>query len=214
MTWPHGDPDSVARSVLSEPLFRHVTATTDLRPGRPVIEIVWDWFFEHVLQPIFAPLARAFHAAHGAVTLAGVLVVILALGVTGFAVVRLALAFARPQSSTGAKSAEPPASDARSANGWRSLAREAAARGDYARAIAALWSAALVLLDDRNLVAFDPARTPGEYRRLVSRTLLRAGAPFEQLGERFVVATYSPVPPGETDFEVAERALAEFEPAL
>lgn len=214
MTWPHGDPDVVARAVLGQAAYRQAASSTGAARPRSLLELVWSWLVDHVFGPLFAPLAHAFEAVRGVGTAAGVALVVLALLAVGFVVVRLALAFALRPLSGVAGASTPLASAALGASDFRAVARVAAARGDYARAIAALWSAALAVLDERALVAFDPARTPGEYRRLVRRTRAAAAPSFDTLSERFVYATYAAALPSAGDFAAAERALAAFEPAI
>jgi hypothetical protein len=145
----------------------------------------------------------------------GVVLICAALCALAYVVFRLIVAFARPARSAAerAKDARELAA-ARSPAGWRALARAAAARGDYAGAIAALFAAALSALDASDLVEADPARTPGEYRRLVRRARAAAAAPFDDLADRFVRAAYAERPPARVDFEAAERALAALEPEL
>ncbi len=200
--------------ILAQPLYRHAPVSTLAAPARSLPQIAWDWFVRHVLGPLFPPLARALDAAHGAGTIVGIVLVAAALAGVAYVVVRLVLAFARrsPSAPGPAPAAGLPPTPLSAAQ-WRARAREAAARGDYARAIAALWAAALALLDERALVALDAARTPGEYRRLVRRFRAPACAPFDALSERFVYAAYAGQPPSASDFEAAQAALVEFESA-
>jgi hypothetical protein len=214
VTWPHGDPNAVIKRVLADPAYRDAPATTAQKPHESLIGIVWDWIADHV-RPLFHPIAKALGATQGVGTLVGYVLIALALAALVFAVFRLVLAFARPAQRRGDRRAEGNALDVeRTPPEWRALARAAAARGDYAGAIAALFGAALAELDARALVAFDATRTPGEYRRLVRRARAQASVPFDELAERFVRALYAPERPQPSDYEAAERALAAFEPAL
>ncbi len=213
MTWPHGDPNAVARHVLSGAAYHRAAATTAAAPERSLLQIAWDWFVHSVLAPIFEPVVRAFAASRNVGTALGVVLVIVALLGLGFVVVRLALAFGRGARRTALESSALSGGATFAATDWRAVAREAAACGEYARAIAALWAAALVLLDERALVTLDPARTPGEYRRSVRRVRSAAAAPFDTLGERFVYATYAATASSARDFEIAEGAFTAFEPA-
>jgi hypothetical protein len=214
VTWTNGDPNAVIKRVLDDPSYRDARATTAEKPHESLLGVIWDWIAEH-LRPLFHPIAKALGATQGASTLIGYVLIGLALVALVFAVFRLVLAFARPPIRPGGRQAESLALDAdRTSPEWRALARVAAARGDYAGAIAALFGAALAELDARALVAFDAARTPGEYRRLVRRARAQASAPFDDLAERFVRALYAPERPQPSDYEAAERALAAFEPAL
>ncbi len=213
--YPHGDPDAVARSVLADPAYRSAAPTTAVEPQPSLFALAWRWFAEHVLAPLFHPLARALAASHGAGTVVGVTLVVLALGLLAFVGFRLAVAFARPVRVPGGRGrAAGPLEPARSVADWLALAREAAARGAFADAISALFRAALAELDERAIVTFDAARTPGEYRRAVRRARAAAAAPFDELTERFVRAAFAEGTPQRAEFEAAERAFAALAPAL
>jgi hypothetical protein len=212
--YPHGDPDRIIRSVLADPAYRSAAPTTAVAPQPSLLELAWNWFLEHVLRPLFHPLARALAASHGAGTIVGLLLLALALGLLAFVGFRLAVAFGRPtleaagSRAFGAREAATPAAD------WLAAARAAAARGAYGEAISALFRAALAELDERAIVAFDAARTPGEYRRAVRRARAAAAAPFDDLAERFVRAAFADATPQRAEFDAAERAFAAFAPAL
>ncbi len=212
--YPHGDPDRVVRAILADPAYRGAAPTTATAPQPSLLELAWHWFSEHFLGPLFHPLARALAASHGIGTLAGFALVALALGLLAFVGFRLAVAFGRPAVAAargralGAREAALPAAD------WLAVARAAAARAAYAEAIAALFRAALAELDERAIVVFDAARTPGEYRRAVRRARAAAAAPFDDLAERFVRAAVADATPQRAEFDAAERAFAAFAPAL
>lgn len=214
-TWPHGDPNVVVRSVLQEPAFRTAMATSHAMPARSPFDIALAWFVEHVVRPLFPRLAHALGATHDAGTVAGVTLVVLSIIGLAYGLVRVALAFVRqPAARPEAGTVSLRSVRTRSAAAWRDVAAEAAAAGDFARAIAALFAAALATLDARGLIAFDAARTPGEYRRLVRRLRRDAGAPFDELCERYVRAAYAAVPAEASDFAAAARAFGALEPAL
>ena len=213
--WPHGDPNIVVHAVLAQPVFRAAAASSRAAPQRSLPEIAWMWFVDHVLRPLFPTLAHALSASHGVGTVVGVALIVASLAGLGFAIVRLALAFARPAAGAAATgAASGPLAALRTPAQWRARAAGFATQGDYARAIAALFGAALAALDARALVPFDGARTPGEYRRLVRRSRQEAAGAFDELCDRYVRAAYAAARPGAADFAAAERALAAFEPAL
>jgi hypothetical protein len=214
MTWPRGDPDAVARNVLAGADFRGAVATPAAKPHATLLGVVWDWIREHLL-PLLHPLGQALAASRDAGTAVGIALVILALGGLAFVAFRLALAFVRVPGERGKSAphvrelAEP-----RDSRDWRALAAAAAGRGEFARAIAALFAAALALLDECDVIARDAARTPGEYRRMLRRAWPASAAPFDELAECFVNALYAPQPPGLAAYEAAARALAAFERTL
>jgi hypothetical protein len=212
VAWPH-DPNLVARAVLAEPAFRAAPQATATAAPPSLLDVLWRWFLEHVLRPLLHPLASAFSKAHLAAPLGWVLIA-LALVAFTLAAARFALAFARsPPRKAGAGEVGRPLRAWRGAEEWLALAYGAARAGDYARAIAALFAAALARLDERGIVAFDPARTPGEYRRLVRRACAAAAGAFDELALRFARAVYARGSADRDDFEAAEHALRTFEPA-
>jgi hypothetical protein len=215
VSWPHGDPNAVVARVLRDPIYRHAAPTTNEKPQESLLEFVLSWLWDHLVKPLFHPIAHAFQATRGVGTVIGIVLVAAALLGLAFVVFRLVVAFARgPVKRRRARAAPHPIDDPSSARDWRALARAAAARGEFARAVAALFGAALAELDERAIVAFDASRTPGEYRRLVRRARASAASPFDELTERFSRALYAADPTVSAEYEAAERALAELEPAL
>jgi hypothetical protein len=221
--WRHGDPDAVARTILGERDFRTLAAGKYVAPPEPFWEVLrkqaWQWLLDHVLKPLFGPLlhgiGHALGASKGAGTVFGFVLIGLALAGLAFVLVRLILAFLPRIGARGAPLGDVTAlGEIRSQDQWLVLARDAAARGDYRHAIGALFAAALALLDDRAVIGFDAARTPGEYRRLVRRARDEASGPFDTLADRFVRATYAEAAPARADFDVAERALADLDPLV
>ena len=77
--------------MLAEPAFRHLSVSTSVAPQRSILQLIASYIVDHFLRPLFAPLARVLSAAHDVGTAAGVVLVVLALAVLGFAIVRLAL---------------------------------------------------------------------------------------------------------------------------
>jgi Domain of unknown function (DUF4129) len=207
--WPH-DPNAIVRQVLAQPDYRSAPATTDRKPQRSLWDQFWDWVGK-MFRNLFGPVARAVAAGSGAATAVGVVLALAAVLALVFVLVRLALALVAPGKSVPRSFIGKPLAQRRTFAEWRAAAAALAARGDYARAIAALFGAALAGLDERGLVPFDATRTPGEYRRLVRRTQAGAGPPFDDLTAGFVRAAYSGVPAVRVDFEDAERALAHLE---
>jgi len=74
-----------------------------------------------------------------------------------------------------ARSATPNAR-ARSAAEWEDEARRAAGEGRYREAAVALYQALLLRLEAAGAVRYDPAKTPGDYRREARRDPRAAGA--------------------------------------
>jgi len=210
-SWPHGDPNAVVKDVLTQSAYRAKPTHSDA----PVLRFwsqFWEWlgnlvrpFFrwlDHVLGSGGAP-AQVITFAIGVVT-----VVLL-----GFLIYRIILAFAQPVVERR-RAAEHALEQRLDAAAWQAFAAERAARGDYAQAIAALFAAALALLDERALVPFDSSRTPGEYRRLVRRASEAVAAPFDVLADRFVRAAFAPDAPQRSDCEAAFAAFGNLRPLV
>jgi hypothetical protein len=93
-------------------------------------------------------------------------------------------------------------------------ARTAAARGEYALAISLAFRAALRRLDAGGVIAYDSARTAGEYRRAVRRSCTPAAPPFDELAHTFTLATYAEAPVEERDWQTVDDAYGRFDPAV
>jgi hypothetical protein len=218
--WPHGDPNAVARSILNQSAYAKAGTSSDAKPAPGFWDIVWKWLGDH-LGPILGPVfKRIFGGMLNALGKSGtgsvlglVLIVVSLLGLI-YALVRLILAFVRPAVRRSRAYTGLALGERGSPEEWRTVARDAAARGDFRRAIAALFAAAVAALDERRVVRFDPARTPGEYRRLVRRSAGPAAPPFDELTERFVRASFAEIEATNEDFGGALGALDRFEPAI
>jgi hypothetical protein len=212
MPWPHGDPNEVVRSILQDAAYHaQSAASAGARPSLWERAVRW---LQAALRPLFDRLAGALGGSTKFGSLLGY--VLLGLAFVGLVVllVQILRAFYErsPQNAV-----RPPAQrieDERTYDEWRALAAACAERGEFARAIRALFYAALVGLHERSLVPFDPARTPGEYRRLVRRAKAAVAPPFDTLTERFVYASYAPIPSERSDYEAAARAFSALEPEL
>lgn len=214
--WPHGDPDAVAREVLAGSAYRHSPLENAHPPPQAWWEPLWGWFLDHVVKPLLAPLAHALVGAAGS-GLGGAVVtgfVAVSLGLLAFVAYRLATAFVRIPHAARGVAGRRSLAPARDDTAWRALAREAATRGDFSRAIGYIFAAALALLDERAVVAFDAARTPGEYRREVRRERMPAASSFDDLAAGFMRASYAAEPPDAGDYAAVVAAFDRFEPAL
>lgn len=209
--WPHGDPNAVVHEILAQPAFRDLHAAA-AEADTSALERFFQWL-GGLAGPIFN---RLFEGAGDAAS--GNLLILVLYAVAALAFVFLAAALAelllgrrvlrlrsgRSQAPAEAATASP-----------ESLQREASAAadgGDFGRAIALLFRAALLVLDRAAILAFDAARTPGEYRRLVRREAVPAAPPFDELAARFVYATFGTQAASRADFDVANGAYAAFVP--
>jgi hypothetical protein len=205
--WPHGDPNVVVRSILAQPAFHQQTKTGAAQES--LIERIIHWIGDRLkalLEVVRVP--AALESTAQIVWLALVLIVAALLAYLLFGVVTgLAARTGREAALSGRPLEESVTSAA------LNIASAAAAeRGEYAQAIALLFRAALAALDERALVAYDAARTPGEYRRVVRGALERAACSFDELVSRFERASFSAAPASRGDYEAATRAFVAFQP--
>jgi hypothetical protein len=210
--WPHGDPNDVVRSILRDAAYRERAA-----PVAAPEPSLWERFI-HWLQDALRPLYERLAAALGgssplASALGYALIAAAFLGLVVL-VAQMLRAYYDRVPVRGARSRGEGLADERDYDEWRALAAACAERGEYARAIRALFSAALAGLHERAIVPFDPARTPGEYRRLVRAAKAAVAPAFDALTERFVHASYAPIVAGRGDYEAATRAFSLLDPEL
>ena len=159
--WPHGDPRDVARAIVAGPRYRGSTSADAPPPN----------VFEQLLMWIGARLSDLIHAighvlgSRSPVNVAvGVLVLVLAAAALVFLIARFVRLPSRRHRPAAANVPLEPAATS------RDLAAQAlaAARGErWHDAASFLARAALHALDEGGRLRFDPARTPGEARRLL-----------------------------------------------
>jgi hypothetical protein len=199
--WPHGDPRDVARSIVADPRYR-------LTPAPPAQKSWFDLLADWLAGVIRAALHAIDHllGSHNpfGVAIGGIVIVAIgALVVT--AVVLLVRATARRGSvSAGAAIAARVRAAVPTSTELRSAARAAAAGGRYREAAALLFAAAARALDERGRLPFDPARTPGEYRRLLRDVR------FDALAGAAVVAQFAAAEPRDDSFELMNAAYDGF----
>jgi hypothetical protein len=210
--WPNGDPNTVIKQVLAQPAYRRVPT----RPDSPTLRFWYE--LGQWLDKLFSPFRRwldhALSSGHGTAQIVVVVIVAITILLLAFLIYRIVLAFAKPVVEARRLAVKGPLDELMDADAWRALAAERAAAGDYARAIAALFRAALALLDEKALVPFDSSRTPGEYRQLVRRESERIAAPFDILSDRFVRAAFAQAVPQRSDFETAFEAFGALTPLV
>jgi hypothetical protein len=132
-------------------------------PIREWLGRLWRSFLE-ILDRLFPDLPR-----HGESALGWVFIAVLVL--TAVAILaHLANAYygvwrGRERRSTALAAGPAAGRGPRSAAEWEAEARRAAAEGRLREAALALYQALLLRLDARGAVRYDPAKTPGDYRR-------------------------------------------------
>jgi hypothetical protein len=182
---PQRDPQALARDILSQSRFR---VQVPRAPSHTWWDTVRDWLGDrwHQLLDAFGHHVRVGGSAR--VALGDVIVVLLIALVIGV-LVRLLLGIAREQQS-GAGSVSALAVPANPA-ALHENARQAADRGEYARAIALLYRAALAEMDVRGLLRDDPARTVNECRRDIRKSAPSLAPPFDRIARAFTAAVYA-----------------------
>lgn len=159
--WPNGDPRDVARAIVAGPRYRGTTSG-DLPQPNP-----WERF----IMWLAARLGELIHAiGHmlGSRSPLNVAVGILVLAVAAAALVFLIVRFVRlPPRRHRTAAASVPFSEAPTSAELVAQALAAARTERWHAAASLLSRAALQALDECGRLRFDPARTPGEARRLL-----------------------------------------------
>lgn len=159
--WPHGDPRDAVRAVLADPGF----ARAAQRPGeKSWLDYAYD-ALHRLWDALTAPLRHAI-GNEKVTTVIGIVV----LGAAIVALLIVAVAFLRQASwRRGPRAAVRSVAGIADADARAllALALEAAAAGRHHDAAALLWASSLRALDERGRIRFDPARTPGEWRRAI-----------------------------------------------
>jgi hypothetical protein len=159
--WPHGDPRDVAHRVLADSRFK-------IAPQRPGEKSWWDLLVDAV-SALWRRLTEPLQHVLGNERLTTVVGTIVLVALVASVVV-LVVRFARTARATrGPRATADMVVLAGDADARTLFARAlaAAAEGRHHDAAALLWASALRALDERGRVRYDPARTPGEWRRLV-----------------------------------------------
>jgi hypothetical protein len=201
--WPHGDPRDVARAIVADP--RYAIGETS-RPAPPSwLDLLHDWL-RGILRGFLHGIDRALGANSPLETVIGFGLLAAALALLAWASYRLVRSYAHGARRV-ARQNPSPADDlagVRSAATLREAAL-AAARGDrYREAAALLFASVLRTLDERGRIPYDPARTPGEYRRLVRDPR------FDALAFDAVVALFAAAEPSAELFERLESNCRRF----
>ncbi len=82
----------------------------------------------------------------------------------------------------------------------------AANAGRYAQAVVMLFQASLANFECQGTLAFDPSRTPGEYRRAVKRKAAAASFDFDTIAHAFIMAAFAEVPLSKQDWSAVDAA--------
>jgi len=186
---PRRDPAALARAILAEPDLAHPQAKPTPHE-KDLLERFFDWL-DSILNELFAGLRKATNLSVGASRT--LLLVLLAIASFGAIALLIAIVKRRVERRIGplALARIRIGEDAAATPAQLVIAARARAeRGDYAAAIGLIFAAAVRALDERGIVAYDAARTPGEYRRAVRRSQAPFADAFDALTRGFVLAMY------------------------
>jgi hypothetical protein len=207
--WPQGDPDIVVRAILAQPAYRSAAPTNAHLPEPTMWDRLRYWLGER-MRDILVRLAYFFQGTRGAGKTAAVLVLIVAAASVLLLLVRLITRSLNRSRAVQASLSKQEATAVRGGGAWHALSLEAASQGRYGEAVSALFMAALRLLDERRILAFDAARTPNEYRLRIAGALAAASPAFDHLASCFVGATYARTAPERVVYDTAARAYGVF----
>jgi hypothetical protein len=200
--WPHGDPRDVARAIVADP--RYDTGALTPPAQGSWLDDVWSRI-AHELHDMLRALDHALGAHNPFDVAIGFVVIGGAFGLLGFAGYVVARSFLRGANRPRRNDLGAAAAPAhRSATALRSAALAAAHARRYREAAALLFASAMYALDERGRIAYDAARTPGEYRRLVRDPA------FDALAGDAVVALFAAAEPRADLFERMNGAYDRF----
>jgi hypothetical protein len=160
--WPHGDPRALAQAIVADPRFHGATSSAAAQPS--IVDSILGWLGERIAE-LFRFIGHVLGTRSPLNVTIGVIVLAVAAAVLGYACVRFMRLPARRHRSAAARPV--PLAGAASSAELLELARAAGRAERWHDAASALARAALRTLDERERLPFDPARTPGEARRLL-----------------------------------------------
>jgi hypothetical protein len=210
--WPRGDPDVLVRTILQQPAYHVEHIDAERVQEETIWGKLWNWLKAFLIRLLlrFIFWMSSFPAVHGASKLLGILLLVTAgIAFLVLAVRSLMWMFGfsrRPRLDEKSVRLSPE----RAASAWYALASEEALRGCYRAAVCALFMAALRLLDERSVLAFDAAKTPNEYRSCVAGLSATAAPAFDELAFCFVQAMYGSGTPERATYDTATRAYVAF----
>ncbi|HET9342794.1 MAG TPA: DUF4129 domain-containing protein [Candidatus Eremiobacteraceae bacterium] len=203
---PRTDLEAAAKSILAESAYR-VSATKPAQPQQPTIwDRILNWIIEKI-DELFGRLATATQKVPIVGVIIGYAIVgaaIIGLAFVGYRLARR-LTSRRDTAVAGVGEVLPLSTNP---DELYALARDEARSGNTGQAVALLYQTALVLLDRVDRIAYDPSRTPGEYRRLVHRNAQTIADAFDALARLFVAVAFGRASAGADDWRRADAAFS------
>lgn len=181
---PH-DLVQAVRAELAVPGRYHLTEARVAH--RSWLQLALQWLYDRYSEFLHALAAHVKVGPNG-VSLFGDVVVVLCVVVLGVAGARLLIALQVERARTRQAIAIGPA---RSAHAIALAAANAAAEGDYARAVRLLFAASVTLLDLRGVLHDDPSATVNDLRRALRTRNADAEAPFVDIARTFSACAYA-----------------------
>lgn len=185
MPRPPHDLVRAVRAELATPGRYHFETPHGIR--RSWLEVAFAWIADRYREFVQA-LSAHLHVSARGVSLAGDVLVVLAVIAIGVIGAQLLLALQTERLSRAHALALAPA---RSAHALARRAAEAAERGAYASAIRLLFTAAVTLLDLRGVVHDDESATINDLRREIRERNTGAEEPFVAIASAYTAAAYA-----------------------
>ena len=200
------DVEAAATSILAEPAYRVAPTKPAQAPQETIWERILDWIITQ-FDRLFGGLAQATQKIPVVGKIIGYAIVGAAIVGLVFVGYRIARRLTSRRDNVSANLGDALPINA-TADDLYAIARDQARSGNAAPAVALLYQAALMLLDRVDRVAYDPSRTPGEYRRLVRRKAQTTADAFDALARLFVAVAFGRVRAGSDDWDRADAAYS------
>lgn len=199
---PPRDIVAAVRAELATPGRYHLNVA---RRHQSIVEEIWRWVAAH-WHAFWENLLRHFPVSRGGATLIGDAVVIVCLLAAVFVAVQLLI---RLELESAQRAPSVPLRAPRNAQSFAIAAAQAAAEGDFTRAVRLLFIAAVTLLDLRGVVRDERSATINELRREVRARDAQLEPPFITLARAYTSAAYAEEPLGQDAWARAQDAYAQ-----
>ena len=203
---PRQDAGAAARAILAQAAYHVAQPQTAAPPQESIWARILDWIWTKIGE-LFSRLAQATDSVPLFGDIIGVVLIGLAVLGLGFVGYRLADGLLSRRRAARGFDAGTPLDRTATFDELRDAALRAAAAGAFAPAVALLFQASLRVLDRGFSIPYDPARTPGEYRRAVRRQADAIAGDFDVLARAFTAAAFAQTPVDEPAWRRAMEAF-------